>query len=208
LGLAILASSVACWWYLYQPPGTRKTGRELDVAIFGRGHFVCADPNTNATWYTRDGHLLLNAQGQLCAGRPVDGLILEPNITIPPDATNVSIASDGTVLYGQTGQAQLTSAGQLTLATFQNAEGLREVLPGFYEQTDDTGQPQINQPGFSGTGLLQSGYLEAPLRESLDLTQLLLLVLCAVVGWLAWEVRCLRLHRDSVSTVSTPTPPA
>src|SRR4029079_15575561 len=79
------------------------------------------------------------------------------------------------------------------IATFVNSEGLKEVLPGFFEQSEDSGQPQVNIPGVSGTGLLQHGYLETPEGQRVETTTLLLVGLCSLVAWLAWEVRCLRL---------------
>src|SRR6476620_235617 len=100
----------------------QDTGNALDVAIEGRGFFVANDPVTNETVYTRAGNFSLNAQGQLVLGSAQLGRIVEPNITIPPDAFNQNIAPDGTVSYYQTGQTQATPAGQLTLATFQNPE--------------------------------------------------------------------------------------
>lgn len=188
--LATFLIAVACWWLFHVPRGVQRTGRDLDLTIFGRGYFICTHPSTNATAYTRCGRLSINSEGMLCVGGE---WLLEPNITIPPEFTSIAVTADGNFCYYTQGQEQASSAGQLNLATFINTEGLREVLPDFFEQTDDSGQPQWSTPGVAGTGLLQQGYLETPAGRQVEMTTLLLLGLCGVVGWLAWEVRCLRV---------------
>jgi flagellar basal-body rod protein FlgG len=151
----------------------QDTGNWSDVAIEGRGFFVATDPITSETVYTRAGNFSVNSQGQLVLGSAQLGRVVEPNISIPNDAFNMNIAPDGNVSYFQTGQTQATNAGQLTLATFQNPEGLIKKGENLYVQSDASGQPQINQPGQSGTGMLQSNYLEAsnvnPVTELIDL---------------------------------------
>jgi flagellar basal-body rod protein FlgG len=167
----------------------QQTGRDLDVAIFGRGYFVFTDPVMSRTLYTRCGRLSIDANGMLCVGRD---RLLEPCITIPPEYTNLSIGTDGNVFYYVQGQTVASNAGQIQIATFVNPEGLQEILPGFFEETGGSGPPQIDIAGLSGAGPLQPGYLETPEGHRLEITTLLLVGLCALVGWLAWEVRCLR----------------
>src|SRR3954463_16478353 len=69
----------------------QDTGNPLDVAIEGRGFFVATDPLTNETVYTRAGNFSINSQGQLVLSSANLGRLVEPNIILPPDATNVSI---------------------------------------------------------------------------------------------------------------------
>ncbi len=151
----------------------QDTGNPLDVAIEGRGFFVATDPITNETVYTRAGNFSVNAQGQLVLGSAQLGRLVEPNITIPPEATNVSVATDGRVYYFQQGQTTATEAGQLQLATFVNPEGLIKRGENLYTQSDASGQAQVNQPGQSGTGMVRGTYLEAsnvnPVTELIDL---------------------------------------
>jgi hypothetical protein len=75
-----------------------------------------------------------------------------------------------------------------------NPEGLKEVFPGFYEETEESGGPFFSNPGEDGLGLLQQGFLETRVGESIDATQVLLIALCGAVAWLAWEVRKMRLE--------------
>jgi flagellar basal-body rod protein FlgG len=151
----------------------QDTGNPLDIAIEGRGFFVATDPVTNETVYTRSGNFSVNNQGQLVLGSAQLGRLVEPSVTIPPDATSVSVATDGNVYFYSQGQTQAQNAGQLTLATFVNPEGLIKKGENLYIQSDASGQPQVNQPGQSGTGMLRSTFLEAsnvnPVTELIDL---------------------------------------
>jgi len=67
----------------------QQTGNQHDVAIEGVGFFQVADP-TGENVYTRTGNFSVNANGALVLGSASTGRIVQPQITIPPDATNVS----------------------------------------------------------------------------------------------------------------------
>src|SRR5438552_8643129 len=101
--------------------GLVNTGNQLDVAIEGDGFVQVSLPN-GETRYTRDGALRRNATGNLVTG---DGFNISPQITIPNDATSVSIGTDGTVSVTTAGSTAATSVGQLSLARFPNPSGLR-----------------------------------------------------------------------------------
>jgi flagellar basal body rod protein FlgG len=126
--LATFLAALASWWLFHRPRGVQQTGRDLDVAIFGRGYFICTDPVTSSTWYTRCGRLSIDANGALCVG---EGRVLEPNISIPPEFTSVWIATDGNVYYYVQSHSAASNAGQLQLATFNNSDGLKEVKSTF-----------------------------------------------------------------------------
>jgi flagellar basal-body rod protein FlgF len=72
-----------------------QTGSQLDVAVEGTGMLVVRTAQGDR--YTRDGHLKLDATGQIVTadGDPVvgDG----GPITVPPGETEIKIANDGTV---------------------------------------------------------------------------------------------------------------
>lgn len=151
----------------------QDTGNALDVAIEGRGYFVATDPITNETVYTRAGNFSVNNQGQLVISSAHLGRLVEPNITLPQDATNVSIGTDGRVFVFTQGQPTAQEVGQLQLATFVNPEGLLKKGENLYTQSDASGDPQINTPGQNGSGMLRSTMLEAsnvnPVTELIDL---------------------------------------
>src|ERR1051325_6804219 len=71
----------------------RNTSGPLDLAIEGSGFLQLSLPG-GETGYTRAGTLHLNGQGQIVTA---DGITVQPAITIPPNATTISISKDGIV---------------------------------------------------------------------------------------------------------------
>lgn len=96
----------------FQQAGFQFTGNPLDVAISGDGFFVVDGPN--GPLFTRNGVFSVNAQGELqtASGMPVTGA--GGRIVIPPEASNVTIAPEGSVL------ANGGVIGQLRLVRFAN----------------------------------------------------------------------------------------
>jgi flagellar basal-body rod protein FlgG len=146
---------------------------ELDVAIVGRGFFQVVDPATDEIYYTRAGNFSRNANGDLVMGSATIGRLLEPQITIPEDATEVSISADGMVAVRQPGSPNLQQIGQIELAYFINPEGLLKLGENLYAETDASGAPILNNPGQDGLGRLQQRALEMsnvePVHELIDL---------------------------------------
>jgi len=97
-----------------------NTGNKLDLAISGRGYFQVLTPSGDLA-YTRAGNLSTNDQGQLVTQ---DGYQIQPAISIPQDATDISISPSGQVQVTQPGNAVPTIVGQLELASFTNEGGL------------------------------------------------------------------------------------
>ncbi len=148
------------------------TDNELDVTIQGLGFFQVTDPNGDI-YYTRAGNFSKNANGQIVMGSASIGRLLEPEITIPPDATAVQISAEGLVSVRQPGTQVLASVGQLELANFINPEGLLRLGENLYSETDASGPPTLSNPGLDGAGLLRQGVLEAsnvqPVQELISL---------------------------------------
>ncbi len=134
-----------------------QTGNPLDVAIEGDGFFQVTMPD-GTTAYTRDGSFKQDANGAMVTA---DGYFVQPQITIPQNAQQVSIGQDGTVTAVVPGSTQPQQLGQIQLARFVNPAGL-SPLGGhnLYTQTGASGTPVVAQPGLNGTGSLQNGYLE------------------------------------------------
>lgn len=157
-----------------QRQGTlQQTGRDLDIAIQGRGYLRVIDPGSQDTMYTRAGNLDINANGQLVVGSASTGRLIDPPITIPQDSISVEISTDGQVMTREPGQVELTPQGQIQLAQFINPDGLLKVGENMYLATDASGLEQIANPGDQGLGLLRQGNLEAsnvePVKELIDL---------------------------------------
>lgn len=136
--------------------GLQQSNSNLDVAIKGNGFFQVTMPDGTAA-YTRDGSFQVDAQGRLVTS---SGLPVANGITIPPNATSISIGTDGTVsalLQGNTAPQQL---GSLAMANFINPPGLEPRGENLYVETAASGQPTQGTPGTNGLGTVVQGYLE------------------------------------------------
>src|ERR1700755_2036603 len=78
----------------------QQTSNTLDLAIQGNGYFQVTLPS-GETAYTRDGTFALSPDGTIVTA---DGYVVQPGITIPKNATDVSINSTGEVLVTVSGQ--------------------------------------------------------------------------------------------------------
>ncbi len=133
------------------------TDNPLDMVIQGRGFFQIRRPSGELA-YTRAGAFHLDRDGSMVTS---DGDPLEPQITIPPGAQAVTIATDGTVSYTQQGQTAAQLAGQIQLANFQNPAGLNSLGRNLYLPTDASGEATVGNPGGQeGLGSLLQGYTE------------------------------------------------
>jgi flagellar basal-body rod protein FlgG len=134
-----------------------STGNPLDFAIQGTGFFQVLMPN-NQIGYTRSGSFQPNAQGALVTA---NGDALQPSITIPANATNITVGSDGTVSATLPGQTNAAQVGVLQLATFANPGGLNSVGNNIYLATTASGDAVVGTPGGAdGLGTIQQGMLE------------------------------------------------
>ncbi len=134
-----------------------STGNPLDLTIQGKGFFQVKLTN-GEIGYTRAGTFHLDAQGNIVTA---DGNPIDPAITIPPDATAISIGEDGTVSVAQPGQTAASQVGNIQLALFPNPGGLNSVGKNLFLATTASGDPILGTPGGSeGIGTLQQGYLE------------------------------------------------
>jgi len=134
-----------------------STGNQFDLAINGRGFFQVLTPSGD-TAYTRAGNFSVNDQGQLVTQ---DGFLIQPAISIPQDATNVTVSQSGQVQVTQPGNPTPSVVGQLELASFTNEGGLSAQGGNLYLQTGASGPPVTGTPGVTGFGTLMQGYTEA-----------------------------------------------
>ena len=132
------------------------TGNPLDIAISGAGFFQIQMPD-GTTSYTRDGAFKLSAEGRIVTS---DGFFLSPEITVPQDATAVSIGVDGEVTALIAGSDEPQTLGQIEIARFINPAGLSAVGHNLFVQTAASGQPIVGTPTQDGLGRLDQGALE------------------------------------------------
>ncbi len=134
----------------------KTTGGTFDLAIEGDGFFqVLLDDGSTA--YTRDGSFKVDSNGQLTTS---DGLIVQPQVAIPIDATEVAVTPDGRVSVLVAGEPAQTEIGALTLTKFPNPSGLSSIGKNLYTETSASGNPIESQPGQDGLGSIQQGFLE------------------------------------------------
>lgn len=134
----------------------KQTENPLDVVIEGNGFFQVRQANGELA-YTRAGSFHLNAQGQIVTAT---GESLEPAVTIPSDATSITIGTDGTVSVTTPGQANAQNVGQLQLASFANPAGLEAMGRNLFKETAASGQPSAGSPDTNGLGRINQGFVE------------------------------------------------
>lgn len=134
-----------------------QTGNSLDIAIEGRGYFQILRPD-GGIGYSRDGSFKLDGQGQVVNS---NGYLLQPNITIPPNALSITIGNNGVVSVLEPGNVAPTQVGTIQLADFVNPAGLQPSGQNLFLETVSSGAPQITEPGQNGVGSVYQGALES-----------------------------------------------
>ncbi|WP_068090770.1 flagellar basal-body rod protein FlgG [Novosphingobium rosa] len=132
------------------------TGNAFDLAVQGEGYFQVLLP-TGQFAYTRAGNFSLSAQGEI---QTSDGYPVQPAITIPQGSTSVTVGSDGTVSAVPSSGGNAVQIGQITMATFPNAQGLQAIGGNMLQETTASGTAQIGTPGVQGVGTIKQGALE------------------------------------------------
>jgi flagellar basal-body rod protein FlgG len=132
------------------------TQNELDLAIQGEGFFQISQPD-GTIGYSRAGSFKIDNTGQIVTS---DGLLLNPAITVPANAINLSIDSQGTVSATQAGNVAPANLGTIQTATFQNPAGLASQGSNIFTETDASGAATTGNPGVDDRGTIQQGFLE------------------------------------------------
>lgn len=132
----------------------QATGNSFDMAIEGDGFFEITMPD-GTTAYTRDGSFKKDSTGRLVTS---EGYPLAQTITVPSEATDFSVSSDGIVSATVNGTS--TQLGQLQLARFVNPAGLDSIGRNLLKETDASGAPVESNPGANGAGTIVQKYLE------------------------------------------------
>jgi len=142
---------------IYRQGDFRQTGNPLDLVIEGKGFFQVRMPS-GETAYTRDGSFHVNKEGAIVTA---DGDPIEPQITIPVDALEVVIGSDGTVSVTQSGQNAAQQVGTIQIAGFPNPAGLGAMGRNLFLANNASGDATIGNPGENGLGRINQGFLES-----------------------------------------------
>ena len=142
--------------HIFTQGNLQKTDNSLDLAVQGNGFFQVLLPD-GTTGYTRDGSFQRDNQGQIVTA---DGYPLQPSITIPANATTITVGTDGTVSITQAGTNGTTQIGTIQLATFVNNGGLQSIGQNLFLETAASGTPTPNTPGTNGAGVVNQNYVE------------------------------------------------
>ncbi len=134
-----------------------ETQNPLDLAIEGVGFLRVTRPNGTPA-YTRAGNLRTDGEGRLVTQR---GELIEPNITVPRDATDFTVTTDGIVSARLPGRVEPIELGRLELTSFVNPAGLEAIGGNLFVETAGSGAPTTNRPGENGAGTFTQGYLES-----------------------------------------------
>ncbi|HRF07813.1 MAG TPA: flagellar basal-body rod protein FlgG [Xanthobacteraceae bacterium] len=132
------------------------TEKDLDVAIRGEGFFRVTLPDGRIA-FTRAGSFERDDQGRIVTP---EGYLLEPQMTVPANATGVTINQSGQVSVSLPNQTNPQEVGQIQLARFVNKNGLQPIGDNLFLETASSGTPQLSNPGIDGSGTLLQRNLE------------------------------------------------
>lgn len=133
------------------------TTNPLDLAIEGKGFFQVTLPN-GETAYTRNGSFKLNAEGTIVNG---NGYPLIPEIVIPDNVTDISIANDGFVTATDPQTGAVVNLGQITIADFINPAGLIPLGQSLFMESEASGGVLEGIPTDLQFGAVKQGMIEA-----------------------------------------------
>ncbi|HLN25788.1 MAG TPA: flagellar basal-body rod protein FlgG [Patescibacteria group bacterium] len=154
LGLGVKTAAV---YRITEQGSMTNTDNTLDLAVQGKGYFQILLPS-GQTAYTRAGAFQLSPAGQIVTQ---DGYTVQPGITVPNNATGVTINASGQVQIKLDGQTAQSTAGQLQLATFPNDAGLEAQGDNLFLETPSSGTPVVANPASTGVGSVLQGFLES-----------------------------------------------
>jgi flagellar basal-body rod protein FlgG len=135
----------------------QETQNPLDIAIEGKGFYQLLLPD-GSTGYTRDGSFKMDSEGKLVTS---NGHILQPEIVIPADTTQITITEDGTVIVIVGNDLKTPQeVGKIELVRFANPSGLTPIGKNIFKESAASGDPVTGTPGTEGFGRIAQGFLE------------------------------------------------
>ncbi len=134
----------------------KTTGNPLDIAIEGKG-FLQVQLDDGSIGYTRDGSLKVDANGQVTT---TDGYIIQPQITIGTNVSEITITPDGRISVRQGSDTEQTEIAQIQLVRFANPAGLLSIGKNMFIETGASGNAIEGEPGQEGFGTIEQGFLE------------------------------------------------
>jgi flagellar basal-body rod protein FlgG len=132
-----------------------NTGQAMDLAIEGNGFIELMGPGGQSLLW-RGGGMKINEDGLLASAA---GLALRAGITVPADATGLTIGSDGIVRATVPDGADPVELGQIQLVRVDDPSAVDRLDGGLYRVRDSAPLTEA-QPGEDGAGTLVQGAIE------------------------------------------------
>jgi flagellar basal-body rod protein FlgG len=154
VGLGVKTAAI---YRINEQGNLQQTSNTFDMAIRGNGFFQVTLPSGD-TAYSRDGTFALSAEGQVVTA---DGYVVQPGITVPANATDVTINASGQVQVTLDGQQAPALVGQIQLAVFPNAAGLDAQGDNLFKETAASGAAVTGTPASPGFGSVLQGFVES-----------------------------------------------
>ena len=143
---------------LFLQGAPQPTGNKSDLAISGSGFFQVRLPN-GEVGYTRNGSFTVTDEGFLATS---SGYLLEPPINIPSEATDGFQVSETGIVTASLGEGEVPEeVGQIELARFINASGLKAEGGNLFTISEASGPPIVSHPGENNMGIVMQQHLEA-----------------------------------------------
>lgn len=143
--------------HVFTPGELRPTQNPLDLAVRGDGFIELASDSGQATLW-RGGVLHVGTDGYLAAP---NGLQLKAMISVPHDASGITISPTGLVQATIPNQADPLDIGQIDLAMPADTRGLQSTGDGVYTIQDDGITVSRARPGEDNAGMIAQGFSEA-----------------------------------------------
>ncbi len=134
----------------------QQTSSTFDIAINGKGFFRIILPDGTES-YTRAGAFQVNGEGTIVTS---DGYTVSPGITVPDNATDITINANGEVIASIAGEVTPSNLGQFELVKFTNEAGMESKGKNLLNETEASGTPIDGIPGQEGFGNIIQGWLE------------------------------------------------
>lgn len=133
-----------------------QTSSKFDLAVNGKGFFKITLPDGTEA-YTRAGSFQVSGEGQLVTAQ---GYTVSPGISVPQNATDVTINQSGEVLATIPGTVTPSNLGQIEIVRFLNESGLELKGNNLAIETVASGSPTSGIANQDGFGSIMQGYLE------------------------------------------------
>ncbi len=135
----------------------QESQNQLDIAIGGNGFYQLLLPD-GSTGYTRDGSFKMDQEGKLVTS---NGHILQPEIVIPADTTQITITEDGAVIVIVGNDLKTPQeVGKIELVRFANPAGLIPIGKNIFKESASSGDPITGTAGAEGFGNINQYFLE------------------------------------------------